>query len=103
MTFAHRINELGYEVRRRQPDEDELRRADIAGSNRSDLEKLRELGYGATWDPSVPDLFDRWFEDRSIDPVTGALLGRFIAEERDSGRILRHCYEEMAARTPEAV
>jgi hypothetical protein len=93
MTFARRINELGFEVRPRQPDEDAVRRAEVATSDRSDLEKLELLGYGAGCDQSKPDQFDRWFEDHSIDPVTGALLGRFVCEERDSVRIFHSCWE----------
>ncbi len=37
------------------------------------------------------------FEDTSIDIQTGELLGRYIAEERDSGRLLRACYEQLRA------
>ena len=33
--------------------------------------------------------------DESIDPQTGALLGRFIAEERDSGKRLRSAYQQL--------
>jgi hypothetical protein len=32
------------------------------------------------------DAFAKFFSDNTIDPETGALLGRYIAEERDSGR-----------------
>ena len=32
------------------------------------------------------------FNDTTIDITTGQLLGRYIAEERDSGRQLRQCY-----------
>ena len=35
------------------------------------------------------------FADKTIDIQTGALLGRYIAEERDSGRMLRACYEQL--------
>ncbi|MCX7064078.1 MAG: hypothetical protein NT024_05820 [Proteobacteria bacterium] len=35
------------------------------------------------------------FNDTSIDPVTGALLGRFIAEERDTTRRLQAAYERV--------
>ncbi|MBV9253806.1 MAG: hypothetical protein JO054_06220 [Actinobacteria bacterium] len=38
------------------------------------------------------------FTDHSIDIRTGELLGRYIAEERDSGRILKSCYEALKAR-----
>ena len=41
---------------------------------------------------SGPDIFDKFFSDHSIDVQTGELLGRYIAEERDSGRRLRACY-----------
>ena len=34
------------------------------------------------------DVFGGFMKDRSIDPETGALMGRYIAEERDSGRRL---------------
>jgi hypothetical protein len=44
-----------------------------------------------------PDIFDRFFTDHSIDIQTGALLGRYICEERDSGRLLRSCYEQLKA------
>ena len=33
--------------------------------------------------------------DTTIDPQTGALLGRFIAEERDTGRRLKACYQAL--------
>jgi hypothetical protein len=39
-----------------------------------------------------PDLFDDIFKDHSIDIRTGELLGRYIAEERDSARLLRSCH-----------
>jgi hypothetical protein len=35
------------------------------------------------------------FNDHSIDIATGTLLGRYIAEERDTGRMLRCCYEQL--------
>lgn len=93
MTFARRINELGFEVRPRPPDAEAVRRAEVATSDRSDLEKLELLGYGLDCDQSKPDQFDQWFADHTIDPVTGALLGRFICEERDSVRIFHSCWE----------
>ena len=37
------------------------------------------------------------FDDKSIDIQTGALLGRYIAEERDSGRLLTSCYRQLCA------
>ena len=42
-----------------------------------------------------PDIFDGFFKDHSIDIRTGELLGRYIAEERDTARLLRGCYEQL--------
>jgi rubrerythrin len=96
MTFARRINELGFEVRPRPLSEDEIFRAEVAGSDRSDEEKLAALGYGEGWGQQSGDLYDHWFADHTIDPVTGGLLGRFIAEERDSSRLLRGAWEAVS-------
>lgn len=84
--FAKRMLELGYEVRQPAvvgPDPELMK---IAGSRRSDLRKFTELGFGK--DPGETDVFDNMFNDKNIDPVTGGLLGRYIAEERDSVRLL---------------
>ena len=97
MSFAKRVNELGYSVRRTD-DEAFAKRVAIAGSDRSDLEKMEKLGLGRLDSGDKPDIFDRMFNDHTIDLTTGALLGRYIAEERDSGRLLKCCYEELKAR-----
>ncbi len=85
--FAKRMLELGYPVR--EPDDagPDPERLKIAGSRRSDLRKFEELGFGRA--PSDTDVFDSMFNDKTIDPITGGLLGRYIAEERDSTRRLR--------------
>jgi hypothetical protein len=96
MSFAKRINELGFEVRR--PDDgDHARKLEIAGSDRSDLEKMKALGLHRIDTGDRPDVFDNFFKDHSIDIRTAELLGRYIAEERDSGRLLRRCYEQLKA------
>lgn len=92
MTFAKRINELGYEVRQK-PDETAQQKLDVVRSNCSDLEKMEALGLAELDSTGKPDVFDDFFKDHSIDIRTGELLGRYIAEERDSGRLLRGCYE----------
>jgi len=93
MTFAKRINELGYELLQRPNDNLEKKLA-IVRSDCSDLEKLEALGYGRGSDAEdKPDLFDDFFRDHSIDVRTGEMLGRYIAEERDTGRLLRACYQ----------
>ncbi len=91
MSFAKRINELGYELRQK-PDEGLDAKLDIVRSECSDLEKMEALGLSSLDTGDKPDLFDDFFKDHSIDIQTGALLGRYIAEERDSGRLLRGCY-----------
>lgn len=96
MSFAKRINELGYEVRER--DGDELDRAvAIVTSDRSDLEKMKALKLHRLDTRDEPDIFDNLFADHSIDIRTGELLGRYIAEERDTARLLRNCYEQLKA------
>ena len=86
IAFAKRMLELGYEVQASGPDLlEELRK--IASSNRSELSKLKALKYNKA--PVSPDIFDGMFSDKTIAPVTGGLLGRYIAEERDTGRLLR--------------
>jgi hypothetical protein len=90
--FTKRLCELGYGVLDR-PDPSFAKNMEIACADCSDLEKFEALGYRAT---EPPDLFGRIFEDRTIDPQTGALLGRYVAEERDSGRRLRACYQALA-------
>jgi hypothetical protein len=96
MSFAKRINELGFEVRRKD-DPDHARKLEIAGSDRSDLEKMKGLGLHRIDTGDRPDIFDNFFRDHSIDIRTGELLGRYVAEERDSGRLLRRCYEQLVA------
>ena len=98
--FAKRMLELGYEVR--QPDQPgpdpELLK--IAGSRRSDLRKFDELGFARG--QGETDVFDGMFADKTIDPQTGALLGRYIAEERDSVRRLGEQYNRLAAQRERA-
>jgi hypothetical protein len=96
MSFAKRINELGYEVRCK--DDSGLTKAmDIVKSDCSDLEKMKALKLNKLDTGDKPDIFDGFFKDHSIDIRTGELLGRYIAEERDSARLLRSCYEQLAA------
>jgi hypothetical protein len=96
MSFAKRINELGYTVREND-DPDAAKRMAIACSDRSDLEKMKKLGLGRLDTGDKPDIFDDMLKDHSIDIRTGELLGRYIAEERDSARLLRSCYEQLKA------
>ena len=90
--FEKRICELGFDVR---PRDDDPSRAEIAASTScSDREKFEALGLGQDRGDG-PDVFASMFADRDIDIQTGALLGRYIAEERDSERMFRACYRQL--------
>ena len=96
MSFAKRMNELGYEVRCK--DDSGLKKAlEIVKSDCSDLEKMKALKLNKLDTGDKPDIFDGLFKDHSIDIRTGELLGRYIAEERDTARLLRSCYEQLVA------
>ena len=59
------------------------------------------LGYNFSEPPKPSDEGDRLvdlFRDTSIDIQTGELLGRYIAEERDTGRLFRSCYGVLCER-----
>jgi hypothetical protein len=95
MSFAKRLNELGYDVRDRGEYITE-ERYEIATSNLSDREKIEKLGLHEL--DKLLTYFDTVFEDHTIDIETGELLGRYIAEEFDSARLLRSCWEQLCAR-----
>ena len=88
--FAKRMLELGYEVREQPVTDADSERMKMASSRKSDLRKFEELGLGQG--QPEQDVFDPMFADKTIDPITGGLLGRYIAEERDSGRRLSEEY-----------
>ena len=89
-TFAKRLSELGFQVLERPSKSfaKNLRRASGKASDKKKFRKILNITPGAE---SRPDELDKLLADPTIDPVTGALLGRFICEERDSGRRLRAC------------
>ena len=97
MSFAKRINELGFEL---QPTDDPGfdEKMEIATSSCTDLEKLDALGVLKFASGDEPDVFDNFFRDHSIDIRTGELLGRYIAEERDTLRLLQGCCAALTAR-----
>ena len=94
VAFAKRMLELGYEVRTPETNS-AAKSVKIACSKKSDLEKFKALGFGKG--PGKTDVFDGMFADKNIDPITGGLLGRYIAEERDTGRLLAAQYERLVA------
>ena len=93
--FTKRLCELGYAT-----DEDSAYKVfddfdglmDCVCSEASDAEKIAMVTSTLGGNNDV-DPFARLFNDTSIDPETGALLGRYIAEERDSGRRLQAAYD----------
>ena len=92
--FTKRLCELGYSVLER-PAEDFEARLQTLRSNVSDVEKFESVfGYGRErGDEGLSGIF----ADKTIDPLTGKLLGRFIAEERDTRRRLEAQYERIKA------
>ena len=95
--FAKRMCELGYTVLERDQDKAAERMAIAASTTLTDREKFEKLGLTTLVDESKPDIFSSMFNDKSIDIQTGALLGRYIAEERDSGRMFQDCYSQLCA------
>src|SRR5215210_4688585 len=67
MAFAKRINELGYCVLYKDGDDGSAKRIAIAASDRSDLDKFEEFGLGRLDTGDKPDIFDKMFNDHSID------------------------------------
>ena len=89
--FAKRMCELGFSLVPKS-DGKGAQRAKIAGSKKlTDLEKFQQLDLGVPPVDGKPDIFAGMFADSTIDIQTGALLGRYIAEERDSGRLFQQC------------
>jgi rubrerythrin len=97
LAFEKRILELGYALMDRPDPKAEEKLAYLADPARSDLDRLLYLGYGQ----SRRDPFGQFFDDHTIDPQTGGLLGRYIAEERDSIRRLQALAETLKSRVPQ--
>ena len=93
--FEKRLCELGFGLREKEfPDLKKTLK--IVKSNATDLEKFEHLGYGdKSKRKAQDDGLLKILADTTIDPQTGALLGRFIAEERDTGRRLKACYQAL--------
>ena len=72
---------------------------DIVTSDCSDYEKAEALGLFKTRaQTDEPDIFSGFFNDTTIDIQTGALLGRYICEERDTGRMIAACSAKLKAK-----
>lgn len=101
--FSRRLYELGFDPKEPGSGEYEAQLA-LARSNASDLEKFRRiLGFenGQPADNNNEngsvrrDPLLELFVDPTIDIETGALLGRYVATERDSERRLREAYANL--------
>jgi rubrerythrin len=98
LAFAKRIDELGFELEPRDV-LDFTKQMEIVTSDCSDYEKADALGlFERKVDTGEPDIFAGLFNDQTIDIQTGALLGRYIAEERDSTRRIVACAQALKAR-----
>ncbi len=95
--FEKRICELGHDVIIVEVPETAGRAAIGGATDLTDREKFEKLGLGVPPDTETPDRWANYFDDSSIDVLTGGLLGRFIAEERDSVRMLAECYAALCA------
>lgn len=108
--FEKRLNELGYDLR---PTTDEAalkdlkNRVKLLGSKASDATKFALFGIGPQADKKSAqkagkrkqkedDQLLKILADPTIDPQTGELMGRFICEERDTGRALVAAYKACA-------
>ena len=94
-SFAKRIDELGYSVLPKDDPGLAGRIATAKSKRLTDLEKFEKLGF--TYRREGPDIFSRFFDDMTIDIQTGELLGRYLSEERDTGRRLKACYAGLLA------
>jgi rubrerythrin len=98
--FAKRLSELGYSVQKR-PSKRFAKHLELARTPGNDVEKFQNiLGYCPDGEEPADPLL-HIFSDTNIDPTSGALLGRYIAEDRDTARRLHAEFERLAVQ-PEA-
>lgn len=93
--FKKRIVELGFEFEDGPcPQCDEW--LELFSSDATDLEKFHGFGFRDT-DKFPADDFADLFDDLTLDPETGAVLGRYVAEERDSATMFLRAYARLKA------
>ena len=98
LTFEKRVMELGFSVRPRPEPDFDATLAFVGDPGIADGAKFERLGYGRGGPiDRGEDPFGTFFADRTIDIETGALLGRYIAEERDTLTRLCAARERLAA------
>ena len=92
-SFSKRLCELGFDLRVK-PNEDFDQKLRQVSKDGRDLKKFRKV-LKFHKDSSANDPLTSIFQDTTIDIQTATLLGRFIAEERDSNRLLREQYNRL--------
>jgi mannose-6-phosphate isomerase-like protein (cupin superfamily) len=92
--FEKRLCELGHAVDFSDVDPKTEVNLEFLSSDASDLDKIKRIGFDDLGDK---DTLSALLRDRSIDPITGALMGRFIAEERDTARMVNACCQQMSS------
>lgn len=92
MAFAKRVIELGFDFERKES-ATLAEKVMVAHSACSDMEKAQHFGLDRAEETLT--FFDTVFKDHSIDIRTGELMGRYIAEEHDTARMVKRCYETM--------
>ncbi len=97
--FEKRLNELGFDL---QPSKNAAlsKLTKLFKSKADDVEKFAAFGIGTApaKDKAPSDGLLQILSDQTIDPQTGALMGRFICEERDTGRELNKAYKALMRR-----
>ena len=97
--FEKRLTELGFSLR---PTTSKAlnKQVRLLNSKASDEDKFASFGIGttATTPRDTGDALLQILADKSIDPQTGELMGRFISEERDTGRQLAKAFRAMKSR-----
>jgi rubrerythrin len=97
VAFEKRLDELGFGLIRKRDARDDERMEIASSTTLCDREKFEQLDLIKRPANGESDIFDRFFENKDLDPQTGGLLGRYIAEERDTGRRFAACYEALCA------
>ncbi len=106
MAFEKRMCELGHAVNQQSAYQffknfDE--QLAFLRSNASDAEKVTCFrGDAPRAEGEQKDPFRNFLADTTMDPLTGSLMGRYVCEERDSGRRLKAEYDRVCGAAPRA-
>jgi rubrerythrin len=93
--FCRRIGELGFSLMQKPDPGAAERIAKYANPKITDLEKI-----GSERDEADPfQDMERQCADGMFDPLTAKLITWYIAEERDSGAVLKDAYAKVRARS----